>query len=127
MRVVKYFRMNCSPVGAAELVRQSLKNVLEDGGFKIPFANASSASTSAARLLEWASKEENATALQSFASKVTASLIMAFGSRVKKIKLQREKMPKTTKFALLLNFYLCGHPLPQQHWASLQVLYSHST
>jgi len=49
MRVVKYFRMNCSPVGAAELVRQSLKNVLEDGGFKIPSANASSARTSAAR------------------------------------------------------------------------------
>jgi len=51
-----------------------------------------SARTSAARLLEWASEEENATALQSFASKVTASLNMAFGSRVKKIKRQREKV-----------------------------------
>ena len=50
-----------------------------------------SARTSAARLLEWASKEETATALQSFVYKVTA-MNMAFGSQVKKIKRQREKM-----------------------------------
>ena len=69
---------NFPPEGAADLVQKVLKDVLEDGGFKLPSANASAARTSAVKLLEWALKEENVAVLQSFAAEATAHLDTAF-------------------------------------------------
>lgn len=66
--------------------------MLEDGGFKIPSANAANARTAAVKLQEWTTREENATVLQSFAAGITARLNTAFDSGAKQIKRQREKM-----------------------------------
>ena len=83
---------NFPPEGAADLVQKVLKDVLEDGGFKLPSANASAARTSAVKLLEWALKEENVAVLQSFAAEATAHLDTAFDARMKRPHRQREKM-----------------------------------
>ena len=78
--------------GAADLVKKVLKDVLEDGGFKLPSTNASAARASAVKLLESALKEENGAVLQSFAAEATAHLDTAFDSRMKRPHQQREKM-----------------------------------
>ena len=69
-----------------------LRDVLEDEGFKISSANASTARTSAVKLLEWASKKENEAKLRSFGTKVTALLNQAFDSNMKRVNRKREKM-----------------------------------
>ena len=60
-----------------------LNDVLEDGRFKLPSANASTARISAVELMEWASKDENKAMLKSFAEETTAHLDTAFDSKMK--------------------------------------------
>ena len=84
--------LNFLSEGAADLVKKVLKDVLEDGGFKLPSTNASAARASAVKLLESALKEENGAVLQSFAAEATAHLDTAFDSRMKRPHQQREKM-----------------------------------
>ena len=69
-----------------------LNDVLEDGRFKLPSANASTARISAVELMEWASKDENKAMLQSFAVETIAHLDTAFDSKMKRPHRQREKM-----------------------------------
>ena len=73
-------------------MRKALKDVLEDGGFKIPSASAATTRTSAVKLFDWASKEENEAMLQSFATETTTHLNTAFDSRMKRPHQRREKM-----------------------------------
>ena len=73
-------------------MRKALRDVLEDGGFKIPSASAATARTSAVKLFDWASKKENEAMLQSFATETTTHLNTAFDSRMKRPHQRREKM-----------------------------------
>jgi len=73
-------------------LKGALKNVLEDGGFKVTSSNACSARVSAMSLLEWATKEENAPVLHTCAARITAELDTAFDTRSKRSQRQREKM-----------------------------------
>ena len=66
-----------------------LHNVLEDEGFKISSANATTARTSAVKLLEWASKKESEAKLRCFGTKVTALLNQAFDSNMKRVNRKR--------------------------------------
>ena len=81
-----------SPEGAADGLMKALNDVLEDGRFKLPSAVASTATVSAVKLLEWASKDEDRAMLVSFAEETIAHLDTAFDSRMKQPHRQREKM-----------------------------------
>ena len=55
--------------------------MFEDGGFKVTSSNAYTARVSAVKVLEWASKDDNAAELQTFAARITSELDKAFDWR----------------------------------------------
>ena len=78
--------------GAATLLIEALKAVMEDNGFNIPSENALMAKNAAVKLSMWALKEENIPVLQSFAVELTTHLSKAFNMSIRQVKHQRELM-----------------------------------